>query len=386
MKTKSWCLIAIIACAAQFAAGQNFRVEATNDDISYYLDLKAVASVFGDAYNLEDFERRLNDYDNRISNLDLNNDGMIDYLRVIEKPDRNLNVVVVQAVLDRDVFQDVATIVTEQNRYSSTYVQIIGAPFIYGANYIIEPRYYTTPRILSWFRSPYYRTWYSPYYWGYYPNYYRYRHPLSISLYVSWTNRRINHDHYYGYTNRWRSSNAQRTYYGMSRNDFGNRYPERSFTKRNVNSNNRYDMDRSREQNGYRPGNRYENNASENGTLNRRENNPATDRRNNEGSAGRDRNSDRNQNNGRNSSSSGSSQDNNNASGNREYNSDRNSNKPAANDTYRNNDSRQSTDRSSRTASTNSQSRSENKSSAGRGSERSSNSNRSSGHESGGRR
>lgn len=384
MKTRLSGLIAIIAFATQFVAGQNFRVEATNDDISYYLDLKAIASVFGDAYNLEDFERRINDYDNRMSNLDLNNDGMIDYLRVIEKPDRNLNIVVIQAVLDRDVFQDVATIVVEQNRYNSSYVQIVGAPFIYGTNYIIEPRYYSTPRILSWFRSPYYRSWYSPYYWGYYPNYYRYRHPVSINLYFSWTNRHINHDHYYSYTNRWRNSYAQRSYYGMSRNDFGNRYPERSYTKRNSNSTNRYDMDKRRDQeSGNNPG-RYDNNAPSRGTLNRYENSPVSERKNEEGSYNRNQSSDRNQNNGRNNSWSNREQNNNandaNNSNNREYNNDRKSGKPAANDTYRSNDSRPSSDRSSKVKSNDNQNRSENRSAASRGNNGSSN------RESGGRR
>ncbi|MDR2848747.1 MAG: hypothetical protein LBV39_06535, partial [Bacteroidales bacterium] len=53
-------------------------------DISYNLDLRAVASIFADARNLEDFEYRLNNVDHGISNLDLNNDGFIDYLRVVE--------------------------------------------------------------------------------------------------------------------------------------------------------------------------------------------------------------------------------------------------------------------------------------------------------------
>jgi len=34
--------------------------------------------------NLEDFEKKLNNPDTQISNLDLNEDGEVDYLRVIE--------------------------------------------------------------------------------------------------------------------------------------------------------------------------------------------------------------------------------------------------------------------------------------------------------------
>ena len=66
------------------AYDRGVSVEATSPDISYDLDLRAVADVFADSRNLEEFERRLNDYDEGINNLDLNQDGQVDYLRVIE--------------------------------------------------------------------------------------------------------------------------------------------------------------------------------------------------------------------------------------------------------------------------------------------------------------
>lgn len=62
MKTRVISLIAIIIIASttQSLVGQkSIKVEAVNDDISYYLDLKAVASIFGDARNLEEFEIKL---------------------------------------------------------------------------------------------------------------------------------------------------------------------------------------------------------------------------------------------------------------------------------------------------------------------------------------
>lgn len=93
-----------MAAGVQLQAQNRITVEAYNNDISYYLDLKAVASVFGDSRDLEDFERRINDYDSGISNLDLNGDGYIDYLRVIETSENNVHLVVIQAVLDRDTY------------------------------------------------------------------------------------------------------------------------------------------------------------------------------------------------------------------------------------------------------------------------------------------
>jgi hypothetical protein len=248
MKTRTFSLIAIltIACTIPGMARQRIQIEAVNNDISYSLDLKAIASIFGDSRDLEDFERRINDYDSQISNLDLNNDGDVDYLRVIETSEDNTHLVVIQAILDRDVYQDVATIVVERDRYRRSYVQIIGDPYIYGSNYIIEPVFYRTPSIFSWFWTSSYRRWSSPYYWGYYPRYYSYRHPLEINIYLSHVYGRINHDHYYRYSNNWHSNHAYRMYNSIRRNDYSVRYPERSYNKRNTDYSNRYEMDKRR--------------------------------------------------------------------------------------------------------------------------------------------
>ncbi len=248
MKTRILSLIAIltIACTIPGMARQRIQIEAVNNDISYSLDLKAIASIFGDSRDLEDFERRINDYDSQISNLDLNNDGDVDYLRVIETSEDNTHLVVIQAILDRDVYQDVATIVVERDRYRRSYVQIIGDPYIYGSNYIIEPVFYRTPSIFSWFRTSSYRRWSSPYYWGYYPRYYSYRHPLEINIYLSHVYRHINHDHYFRYSDNWHSRTAYRMHNSISRNDYSVRYPERSYSKRNTDYTNRYEMDKKR--------------------------------------------------------------------------------------------------------------------------------------------
>ncbi|MGC3979073.1 MAG: hypothetical protein QM751_13115 [Paludibacteraceae bacterium] len=144
------------SCYAQsysYSSGYNRKVsvEATSPDISYNLDLRAVASAFADSRNLEDFERRLNDYNEGLNNLDLNQDGQVDYLRVVETAEGNNRLVVIQAILDRDVFQDVASIVLERRWNSRTYVQVIGDPYLYGPYYIIEPTYVYTPTIFSFF-------------------------------------------------------------------------------------------------------------------------------------------------------------------------------------------------------------------------------------------
>jgi cystathionine beta-lyase family protein involved in aluminum resistance len=48
----------------------------------------------------------LNDPELQISNLDLNNDNEVDYLRVIETVENRTHVIIIQSILDNDVYQD----------------------------------------------------------------------------------------------------------------------------------------------------------------------------------------------------------------------------------------------------------------------------------------
>lgn len=243
MKTQvTGLLVGLILLTTQSMAQRTIRVEAQSNDISNNLDLQAVASIFGDSRDLEEFERRLNDYDSQISNLDLNFDGEVDYLRVIESSEKKVHVVVIQAVLDSDIFQDVATIVVDRKSRNRTYVQVIGDPYLYGSDYIIEPVYVYTPSIFSFFWGRHYHTWHSPYYWGYYPNYYRYRHPYEVNIYLTNVRTYVNHNHKYYYTDARRNVQAERIYSSISRNDYATRHPNRSFSNRNENARNKYEI------------------------------------------------------------------------------------------------------------------------------------------------
>lgn len=240
MKTKvASLLVVLVFTATQIMAQNKITVEAQNNDISNNLDLKAVATAFGESQNLEEFEQKLNDYDSGISNLDLNNDGQVDYLRVIEKNENDVHVVVIQAVLDKDVYQDVASIIVEKDQNNNPTVQVIGDPYLYGDNYIIEPAYAYTPSIFSFFWGPNYYNWYSPYYWGYYPNYYHHRRPFELNVYMSNVYSQIDHNQRYYYTNSIRNNRALILQRSIQRNDYGNRYPDRSFSNRNENIRNK---------------------------------------------------------------------------------------------------------------------------------------------------
>ena len=152
-------------------AEETITVSANSEDISQALDLKAVATLFGTVKNVEEFETLLNNPDSAFTNLDLNGDGSVDYLRVVETNNDNKHLVVIQAVLAKDVFQDVASIYVEKDEATGQVsTQVIGDEYVYGENYIIEPVYIYRPYIYDWFWGPTWYCWHSPWYWGYYPH------------------------------------------------------------------------------------------------------------------------------------------------------------------------------------------------------------------------
>ena len=84
MKTKWILLVMSIMCTTwMLRADETITVTATSSDISEDLNLKTVATIFGQAKDLEQFEAMLNNPDSAFSNLDLNADGEVDYLRVV---------------------------------------------------------------------------------------------------------------------------------------------------------------------------------------------------------------------------------------------------------------------------------------------------------------
>lgn len=132
-------------------ADETITVSANSSEIADGLDLKVVAKLFAEAKNLEQFEQMLNTPDSAFCNLDLNGDGEIDYIRVVETGEGNKRLVVLQAILAKDIYQDVASIYVEKDETQNVMVQVVGDEYIYGTNYIIEPVYVYRPVIYDWF-------------------------------------------------------------------------------------------------------------------------------------------------------------------------------------------------------------------------------------------
>ncbi|WP_194768812.1 hypothetical protein [Tamlana sp. I1] len=229
-------------------------VNSDNSDISDNLDLEALSSVFGESKDLEDFEKRLNDPKTQISNLDLNKDGQVDYLRVVSKDNGDEKIVTVQAVLAKDKYQDVATINVKKE---NSYVQVVGDPDIYGPNYYIDPVYAATPLIMSWFWGPMFTPWISPFYWGFFPPFFHPWRPFPPYIYRGNINVRINNNNIYHHSNiNHHNHNLQHNHTAphhndlqrneLSRSDHFNSRPTESFQNRNNGIYNKNSLDMNR--------------------------------------------------------------------------------------------------------------------------------------------
>jgi len=202
-----------------------------NYHIEQDLDLNAVSSLFGESRDLYDFERRLNDPYYRISNLDLNHDGYVDYLRVFETVDGRFHFIVIQAILGNRRYQDIATIEVYRNHHE-TYVHVIGNRYIYGPNYIIEPVFFYRPEIFTLFWRPkYYHPYYSQFRWRRYPPHYKPWHPVPVPDYERHIRKHINHHNRYKHTHHSNNIRTSRSFkHKHIRNDYAQQYPEKSYT------------------------------------------------------------------------------------------------------------------------------------------------------------
>jgi hypothetical protein len=230
-------------------AQQRTIVNATNSEISDNLDLRAISSVFGDSNTLQDFERRLNDPKLQISNLDLNNDNQVDYLRVFEYVKNRTHIIVIQSVLDRDLFQDVATIEVEKDNYNTVHLQIIGDSYLYGQNYIYEPVYYNTPVIYASFWLSNYQPYNSIWGWNYYPNYYYSWNPFPVFRYRNNIYNCLNSYNTYNYVSNRRNTQVEYRYNSRRANGYERQNPNYSFSKRNSQFGNRYELEQRRNSN-----------------------------------------------------------------------------------------------------------------------------------------
>jgi len=178
-------VLMVFLCFSFVWAQEEVDIEATSEDIAEGLDLEAVGELFKDSENLEEFEKSLNDPDTGINNLDLDGNDEVDFIRVLEEVEGDVHLIILQAALGEEEYQDVATIEIEKNEDDSYTMQIQGNEDIYGSDYYITPaevRIRTWPIIKRMYR-PTYTPYRSPYLWGRYPQWWRRHAPVKVRVY-----------------------------------------------------------------------------------------------------------------------------------------------------------------------------------------------------------
>ena len=172
-------------CGACSAWAQETAVIAPASEAAEGLDLRAVGELFRNAPNAEAFERDLNDPKKGVNNLDLDDNGDVDYIRVVDQATGDTHVLILQVPLSETEFQDVATIEVEKSKNKTYEVQLHGNEQIYGVDYYVRPAgvVWASVAFIGWLYSPVYRPYRSVYYYGYYPPYWRPWRPVSVSVY-----------------------------------------------------------------------------------------------------------------------------------------------------------------------------------------------------------
>jgi len=186
-------ILLLLTISHLVSAQENITIVAPTSEVAENLDLYAVAEIFKDSENLEEFEKALNDPEIGINNLDLDEDGYVDYIRVVEQITDYTHVIILQVPLGENEFQDVATIEIEKTGDESYNMQVHGNEVIYGSDYYVSPTYvhihiHRWPIILWMFR-PVYRPYRSVVYFGYFPPWWRPYHPVTVHVYRTRTVR-----------------------------------------------------------------------------------------------------------------------------------------------------------------------------------------------------
>ncbi len=173
------------------SAQENITIVTPTSEVAEGLDLYAVAEIFKDSENLQEFENALNDPEIGINNLDLDGDGYVDYIRVVEQITDYTHVIILQVPLGEDEFQDIATIEIEKAGDDNYNMQVHGNEVIYGVDYYVSPVYvhiHNWP-IITWIYRPFYRPYWSVFYFGYYPHWWKPYRPVAVHVYHTRTVR-----------------------------------------------------------------------------------------------------------------------------------------------------------------------------------------------------
>lgn len=121
--------------------GSGLTAQSTPDSTGLLGDnfsLEAALDAFKNAENPEDFEKRINEESSNVNNLDLNEDGDIDYIRVIDNMDGDNHAIILRTDIDANESQDIAVIEIEKTGNETAILQIVGDEDLYGEDHFVE--------------------------------------------------------------------------------------------------------------------------------------------------------------------------------------------------------------------------------------------------------
>jgi hypothetical protein len=222
---KLYLAILMSVCSTLTLSAQSDSLGLPGDD----LDLCGVLELFKTSKSPDEFEKALNKKDSKINNLDLNTDGKVDYLRVIDNSKGDAHALIIRDVVSSSESQDVAVIEIEKKGEKNAQLQIVGDEELYGKDFIIEPKTEKSstegkwqgfaPQIIivnvwywpcvSYLWYPDYVVWVSPWYWGYYPAWWYPWAPMPYYTYYDYVY--VYHDYYY-WTDDYRCTQAHSVY------------------------------------------------------------------------------------------------------------------------------------------------------------------------------
>jgi uncharacterized membrane protein YgcG len=102
-------------------------------------DLQGVLELFKNSESLEAFEKALNSESNEVNNLDVDEDGQVDYVKVIDHLDSGAHAITLQVDVNDKESQDIAVIEIDKTGDETAELQIVGDEEMYGKDYIVEP-------------------------------------------------------------------------------------------------------------------------------------------------------------------------------------------------------------------------------------------------------
>lgn len=172
----------IVSCGDD--VNQNVNMTVTSEAADG-LDLKAVTSLLKEVKDPEDLEEKINSGDPRICNLDLNEDGTIDYVKVSEYASGSIKGFSLTTELAEGDVQELATIEITEDENGGHQAQTHGNHQIYGHNHYYHRGFgvgdYLMMRYLFSSHQPYN----SRYGYGNYPSSYNRSAPVSRDNYRS---------------------------------------------------------------------------------------------------------------------------------------------------------------------------------------------------------